>query len=183
LARKYSPLGAALMNTMLTVLASAVVLSAACSAAPAGPQTPSPSVALATASPTAPPTPSPTPSPTQAPTQTPTGAPALIATTVPGDQAPADATLIEIHACCAFDPYAVTVPAGDVSFLVQNGDFEPHNFNIGTERWQSLASTSPIVGGTSKALVVSSLEPGEYIFWCSINSHMNFGMEGTLTVE
>jgi hypothetical protein len=114
----------------------------------------------------------------------------LEAMVVPGGQAPADATLIEVHTCCAFDPWDVTVEAGSVSFLIRNSDQldQPHNFNIGTERWESLASTDVLYVGQSQALVIASLESGEYLFWCTFDNHYRpargtFGdMWGTLTV-
>jgi uncharacterized cupredoxin-like copper-binding protein len=42
---------------------------------------------------------------------------------------------------------------------------------------------SPVVTGKSTTLDLKGLKPGEYEFFCSVDSHEAAGMKGTLTVQ
>ena len=57
----------------------------------------------------------------------------------------------------------------------------PHNVAIESEG-ETIAQGATVSGGDAAA-AIASLEPGEYIFYCSIPGHRESGMEGDLTVE
>ena len=70
--------------------------------------------------------------------------------------------------------------AGSYTFEVTNGGSATHNLQVerdGTE----VAGTDSIAPGAATTLTVD-LEPGEYVFYCSIGNHRAMGMEVTVTV-
>ena len=70
--------------------------------------------------------------------------------------------------------------AGSYTIEVVNGGSATHDFVVerdGTD----VAATESIAPGASTSLTVD-LEPGEYVFYCSIGNHRAMGMEVTVTV-
>jgi len=163
-----------------------VVILAACAGAPptTAPPTATPSP---TTSPTAAPTASPTPAPPTA-KPTPTASPAVqgIAVYIGGR---AGLNAIELF----YNPPAITVPAGAVTFLFTNQTVAAHNMVIGLQRpactdtgcaFGPAITTSPVIGigADAQPFEVEDLAAGSYSFWCSIQDHALRGMIGTLTV-
>jgi plastocyanin len=168
----------------------AMVILAACStAAPTATSSPTQSptpTAAPTPTATAAPTPSPSPEPTQAaPTPSPTSAD--IAVYMSGSLAGSSEQLF-------FNPATITVPIGDVTFVLNNTTFGlSHNMIIGPDAPACTASgctfgaviaKSPTVaaGGVPESFTVEGLAAGTYSYWCSILNHAALGMVGTLTV-
>jgi iron uptake system component EfeO len=80
----------------------------------------------------------------------------------------------------AFDPSAITVAPGTVTFRVENVGAEEHELEI----FEGEAVVDEIEGlmpGLTKDLTVT-LDAGEYTFVCKLADHEQRGMTGTLTV-
>jgi plastocyanin len=87
---------------------------------------------------------------------------------------PADGALV-------FEPTTLEARAGEVELNYTNPSPVPHNVAIEAEG-ETVAQGATVSGGDAAA-ATASLEPGEYIFYCSIPGHRESGMEGDLTVE
>jgi plastocyanin len=84
----------------------------------------------------------------------------------------------------AFDIFELTVPAGEpFAILHRNEDDRGvlHDIDIRTEDGEVLVNTTPIDGGEDMVYAYPALDPGTYVFICSI--HPIPAMTGTLTVE
>jgi plastocyanin len=79
-----------------------------------------------------------------------------------------------------FDKTSATVFSGRVEVTLTNRSAVEHNVTIakGSEK---VGATQTITGSSTKTVV--SLEPGDYVFFCSVEGHRASGMEGALTVE
>jgi plastocyanin len=100
--------------------------------------------------------------------QEPAGGPALALTS------PEDGALL-------FEPDALEAEAGEVTIDYTNPSTIPHNVAIEGDG-ETLAQGETVTDGASGP-ATASLEPGEYVFFCSIPGHREAGMEGTLVVE
>jgi plastocyanin len=80
-----------------------------------------------------------------------------------------------------FEPEALDTKAGEVVLTYTNPSEVPHNVAIEGDG-EDLAQSETVTGGDS-ADATAELEPGEYVFYCSIPGHREGGMEGALTVE
>jgi plastocyanin len=154
---------------------------------------------------TIPPTQSPTPTATVAPTPTATAASTLSPSSQPTEAAPtpsptsagiavyfggiAGANGIQLF----FNPSAITVPAGDATFVLNNPTAASHNMIIGPEAptctatactFGPVTAAGPSVpaGSAPVSFTVDSLAAGTYSYWCSIQDHAALDMIGTLTV-
>lgn len=76
-----------------------------------------------------------------------------------------------------FDPAEITVPAGEVTFVVTNDGAVVHDFVI--EELGVNIVLNP--GETGEATV--TVEPGTYEIICTLPGHAVAGMVGTLIVE
>lgn len=80
----------------------------------------------------------------------------------------------------AFDPSAISVTPGAVTFRLENVGAEEHEFEI--FRGDTLVDeVEGLVPGLTKDLTVT-LETGDYTFVCKLADHEQRGMTGTLTV-
>jgi plastocyanin len=119
-------------------------------------------------------------------------APTLSFTVEEADEAPAGAIELLLTFGPRFEPEEVSASAGTVVFFLQNdqGDGPPavHNFLLGTSEEGPPLVSSPILStGESVVLTVHDVEPGTYVYWCTVPSpdgrpHSAYGMVGTLTV-
>ncbi|MBK5228987.1 MAG: cupredoxin domain-containing protein [Actinobacteria bacterium] len=75
-----------------------------------------------------------------------------------------------------FSEEVLTLASGDTLELVNDGTVE-HDITI--EEADMMVHVAP--GETASATL--NIEPGDYIFYCSIPGHREAGMEGTLTIE
>jgi len=107
-----------------------------------------------------------------------------------GVDEPADAEPVEEDALALtspepgdliFDPTTLEAGAGEVTINYTNPSEVPHNVAI-EDGSETVAQGETVTGGSS-APATASLEPGEYVYYCSIPGHRESGMEGTLTVE
>lgn len=81
----------------------------------------------------------------------------------------------------AFQEDSLEAPAGEVTFEFENPAEIPHDFVLEDENGNEFARTDVITADTDSLTV--DLEPGEYMFYCSVPGHREGGMEGPLTVE
>ena len=79
----------------------------------------------------------------------------------------------------AFDKDALEAPAGEVTIELTNEAPIPHDVSVEGNRVEESSPTAI----TSTASLTLDLEPGTYIFFCSVANHREAGMEGTLTIE
>ena len=87
--------------------------------------------------------------------------------------APEDGTL-------AFDTDQLDAAAGEVTINFDNPAALEHDVTI-EQDGEEIAKSDLVSEGTTE--VSADLEPGEYIFYCSVPGHREGGMEGTLTVK
>jgi plastocyanin len=108
------------------------------------------------------------------------------ATTQTGTPMPSESSSLQLTAVekggLKFDKKELEAKAGEVTITMENpkDDSMPHDIAIeGNGVNQSGEIVQP--GGTST--VKADLKPGTYTFYCSVGSHRQAGMEGTLTVK
>ena len=79
-----------------------------------------------------------------------------------------------------FDKMALEAPAGEVTIDMTNPSSVPHDIAL---QGNGVDVVGKVVtdGGTST--VSANLTPGTYTFYCTVDSHEDAGMEGTLTVR
>jgi plastocyanin len=80
----------------------------------------------------------------------------------------------------SFDPNGLEAPPGTVTIAYDNPSPVAHNINIEGDGGV-LAGSEDVTGGAVE--VTAQLQPGEYVFFCSIPGHREGGMEGDLLVE
>jgi plastocyanin len=103
----------------------------------------------------------------------------------PEDVEPAEGEVLELTSPDAgdlvFDPEALTAEAGSITINYVNPSPVPHNVAI--EDGDETISQGETVTNGDAGPAMADLEPGEYVFYCSVPSHREAGMEGALTVE
>ncbi len=80
-----------------------------------------------------------------------------------------------------FDTTSLSAKAGSDTFDFTNDAPIAHDFTIETSSGQKVAATPIFSGGTKS--VTATLKPGTYTFLCTVPSHADGGMKGTLTVK
>ncbi len=70
--------------------------------------------------------------------------------------------------------------AGEYEFEVTNDGGASHDFVVERDG-EDVAATEILSSGGSETLAVT-LEPGEYVIYCSVANHRSMGMEITVTV-
>lgn len=80
----------------------------------------------------------------------------------------------------SFEPNALEAPPGRITISYDNPSPVAHNINIEGDGGV-LASSEDVTGAATE--VSTQLQPGEYIFFCSIPGHREGGMEGNLLVQ
>ena len=126
------------------------LLLAACAAAAPAPATPTPAVAV-TASPTSPPTASPVPTASATPAPSPTQG--AIVVVMNGGDTPSGPHLF-------FAPASITVPAGTISFSLNNQGDHVHGMSIATKLNGTALESTSVPPHTVKPFVVEGLAPG-----------------------
>jgi plastocyanin len=80
----------------------------------------------------------------------------------------------------AYDKKQATVAAGKLAIELVNRSPVPHNVTI-AKGATVIAHTKTITAATASA--TADLQPGDYVFYCSVDAHRQGGMQGTLTVK
>jgi plastocyanin len=97
-----------------------------------------------------------------------------------GEAAPGGLTLsADPGGALSFDTDSLEAQAGEVTITMDNPSSNPHNVAI---EGQGVDEKGEVVA-QAESQVSAQLEPGEYVFYCSVPGHRQGGMEGTLTVE
>jgi mono/diheme cytochrome c family protein len=73
-----------------------------------------------------------------------------------------------------------TAPAGQLKIESPNESSVDHNIAL---EGGGVNEEGPVVKDGAVSDIDVDLEPGEYVFYCSVEGHREGGMEGTLTVE
>lgn len=81
----------------------------------------------------------------------------------------------------ALDPGSLSVAAGTVTLAVTNEGPTLHNVKIRDGAGEVLFGTADLREGESES-VTGTLEPGEYVMFCSLAGHESLGIKGPLTV-
>jgi plastocyanin len=79
-----------------------------------------------------------------------------------------------------YDRTSLQAKAGKVTIDFTNSSQVPHNVTI-EQGGRLVGATSTITA--SSASVSVTLKPGSYTFFCSVDSHQQLGMQGTLTAR
>lgn len=82
----------------------------------------------------------------------------------------------------AYDTDSLSVPgtAGDVTIELDNPAALPHDVCV-EQDGETLDCSEQITESSTELTI--GLNPGDYVFYCSVAGHRDAGMEGTLTVE
>jgi plastocyanin len=80
----------------------------------------------------------------------------------------------------SYDETSLDASAGEVTIDYTNNSGLPHNVTVEGPGVEDEATDTITEGDTS---VTVDLQAGEYTFYCSVDSHREQGMEGTLVVE
>jgi plastocyanin len=78
-----------------------------------------------------------------------------------------------------YDKTTLQASAGQVTIHFTNQSSLPHNVEV---EGNGVEETSETISKSDTNLTLN-LEPGEYEFYCTVDSHREQGMEGTLTVQ
>ncbi len=79
-----------------------------------------------------------------------------------------------------FQASSATATAGKVTLRMQNMSSVMHDIAI---KGNGVNQIGPIVANGGISTVTTSLKPGSYTFYCSVDGHAAAGMMGTLTVK
>jgi plastocyanin len=83
----------------------------------------------------------------------------------------------------AYDTKSLTAKAGNITIDFNNPNSGlGHDVCVQTTDGSELGC-SPVVTGKSTTLDLQNVKAGNYEFFCSVDSHADLGMKGTLTVQ
>lgn len=116
---------------------------------------------------------------TSTPTSTNQGGAPIENTT--GGEVPSSVTIsADADGALAFDPSEASVAAGQPTVVFDNPSSIPHDLVVEDANGNELARTDVINGDSQD--VSFDAESDTYTFYCSVDSHREAGMEGTLSV-
>jgi plastocyanin len=103
----------------------------------------------------------------------------------PGGAPAAGASTLELSSpedgSTTFDPSELTAEAGEVTIEYTNPS--PVQHNVAVEGDGQTLDEGDLVTDGDVSTASAELEPGEYVYYCSVPGHREAGMEGALTVE
>ncbi|HMC07447.1 MAG TPA: plastocyanin/azurin family copper-binding protein [Solirubrobacterales bacterium] len=83
----------------------------------------------------------------------------------------------------AYTTTSLSAKAGNLTIDFTNPNSSlPHDVCVQSSSGQQLGCSDQVMGG-STSLNVQNLKPGSYTFYCSVDSHEQAGMKGTLSVK
>ncbi len=81
----------------------------------------------------------------------------------------------------SFEPATLEAKAGNIKLDYDNPSPVPHSIAIGTSLDDIIEESQ--IGANDAFEVTAKLEPGTYVFFCTVPGHAENGMEGELTVK
>ena len=114
----------------------------------------------------------------------PSGATTTGSTTTTGAAPTGKATTLKLAAepdAIAYDTTQLSGKAGKVTIDFDNPSALTHNVCLEGPTGEQIGCSDTI--SQSTASLAENLKPGKYTFFCSVDSHRQTGMEGTLTVN
>ncbi len=75
---------------------------------------------------------------------------------------------------------SASATAGKVTLRMKNASSVPHDIGV---KGAGVSQVGPVVSGGGLSTVSTTLKPGSYTFYCSVDGHEAAGMKGTLTVK
>jgi plastocyanin len=97
-----------------------------------------------------------------------------------GEPTTVDITSLE-DGSLSFEPDGLEAPAGSVTIAYDNPSPVPHNVAIEAPDGAVLNESETAPDSLLEA--TAELQPGEYVFFCTVPGHREGGMEGNLIVE
>ena len=101
-----------------------------------------------------------------------------------GSSASSGGTTLHLEAdpsgALSFDTTALEAPAGEVTIDMTNPSSMPHDIAL---EGNGVDVVGKVVTDGGVSTVSANLQPGTYTFFCSVDSHEDAGMKGTLTVK
>ena len=103
----------------------------------------------------------------------------------PDEAEPSEATVLELTSpedgALEFEPPTLDGPAGQIAIDYVNPSPVPHDVAI-EDGGETLAQGASVTAGDTST-AEASLDPGEYVFYCSVPGHREAGMEGKLSIK
>jgi plastocyanin len=87
---------------------------------------------------------------------------------------PSDGSLV-------FQPNGLQAKPGNVEITYDNPSPVPHSIAVATANGNVIGEVQPFTAG-KQTLDLNDLNPGKYVFYCTVPGHREAGMEGDLTV-
>ena len=80
-----------------------------------------------------------------------------------------------------YQPNGLTAQPGNVSITFDNQSQVPHSIAVATANGNVLGQVQPFTNG-KQTVNLNNLQPGKYVFYCTVPGHRQAGMQGNLTV-
>jgi plastocyanin len=87
---------------------------------------------------------------------------------------PADGGLV-------YEPNGLSAKPGNVTITYDNPSPVPHSIAVATSNGNVLGEVQPFTNG-KQSVQLSDVQPGQYVFYCTVPGHREAGMQGDLTV-
>jgi plastocyanin len=87
---------------------------------------------------------------------------------------PADGGLV-------YQPNGLEAKPGNVAITYDNPSQVPHSIAVATANGNVLGQVQPFTDG-KQTVTLNDLNPGKYVFYCTVPGHREAGMQGDLTV-
>jgi plastocyanin len=80
-----------------------------------------------------------------------------------------------------YQPNGLQAKPGNVAITYDNLSQVPHSIAVATANGNVLGQVQPFTNG-KQTVTLSNLQPGKYVFYCTVPGHREAGMQGDLTV-
>jgi len=80
-----------------------------------------------------------------------------------------------------YQPNGLQAKPGNVAITYDNPSQVPHSIAVATSNGNVLGQVQPFTNG-KQTVTLNDLQPGQYVFYCTVPGHREAGMQGDLTV-